>query len=82
MKTLLILDYAAEVLHLCYILSIALFRITVRAAVFCYVAGETVGKAYYEWTPVYDFDFSRVDASLQAYLGGTRQLSHPVMIRS
>ena len=81
MKTLLILDYAAEVLHLCYILSIALFRLTVRAAVFCYVAGETLGKAYGQ-TPVYAFDFSRVDASLRAYLGGTRQLSHPAWSRS
>ena len=81
MKTLLILDYTAEVLHLCYILLTMLFRLTVRAAVFCYVSGETLGKAYGQ-TPVYAFDFSRVDASLQVYLGGTRQLSHPVMIRS
>ena len=80
MKTLLILDWTAEVFHLCYILLTMVFRLTVRVAVFCYVAGETVGKAYGQ-TPVYAFDFSRVDASLQAYLGGTRQLSHPALSR-
>ena len=57
-----------------------LFRLTVRVAVFCYVAGETLGKAYGQ-TPVYAFDFSRVDANLRAYLGGTYPLSHPALTR-
>ena len=52
MKLLTLLDYSAEVLHLCYILSIALFRFTVKAAVFTYVAWEYGSKYYhrlYDW---------------------------------
>ena len=47
MTTLLILDWTAEVLHLCYILSIAFFRFAVKAAVFIYVASEYASEYYH-----------------------------------
>ena len=81
MKILLTLDYAAEVLHLCYILLTALFRFTVKAAVFTYVLGQTVGNYYYSLTEL-SLRINPVDANLQAYLGGMRQLSHPALSRS
>ena len=80
MKILLTLDYAAEVLHLCYILLTALFRFTVKAAVFTYVLGQTAGTYYRSLTEL-SFEINPVDASLQAYLGGTRLLSHPALSR-
>ena len=84
MKTLLILDYTAEVFHLCYLLLTALFRLTVKAAVFTYVLGQTVGNYYYSLTELsFRINLSSpAGASLRAYLGETRQLSHPLMIRS
>ena len=71
MTLLTLLDYTAEVLHLCYLLAIALFRLTVQVAVVCYVAGEMVAK--HIRLPEYSFDFSRVVSNLQVYLGGTIQ---------
>ena len=80
MKILLTLDYAAEVLHLCYILLTALFRLTVRLAVFTYVLGQAVGNYYYSLTEL-SFEINPSVSNLQAYLGGTRQLSHPAWNR-
>ena len=80
MKILLTLDYAAEVLHLCYILLTALFRLTVRLAVFFYVLGQAVGNYYYSLTEL-SFEINPAVSNLQAYLGGTRQLSHPAWNR-
>ena len=48
MTPLLILDYSAEVLHLCYILLTALFRFTVKAAVAAYVIGQYVSEYYHQ----------------------------------
>ena len=81
MTTLVILDYAAEILELLYIFTTALLRLTVRVAVLCYVAGKAAGDYYHSTAPIYTFDFSRVDANLQSYLGGRRLQSHPAMIR-
>ena len=80
MKILLTLDYAAEVLHLCYILLTALFRLTVRLAVFTYVLGQTVGSYYHSLTEL-SFEINPAVSNLQAYLGGRRQLSHPAWNR-
>ena len=81
MTTLLILDYCAEILHLLYILTTALFRLLVKGAVVCFILGQTA-RIYYDSLTELSFEISPVDANLQAYLGGTRQLSHPAMIRS
>ena len=80
MKILLTLDYAAEVLHLCYLILTALFRFTVKAAVFTYVLGQTVGNYYHSLTEL-SFEINPAVSNLQAYLGGTRQLSHPALTR-
>ena len=48
MTTLTVLDYTAEVLHLCYILLTALFRFTVKAAVVVYVIGQYASEYYHQ----------------------------------
>lgn len=81
MKTLLILDYAAEVLHLCYILLTALFRLSVKAAVFCYVSGQTVGNYYHSLTGL-SLELNPFVANHPLYPDERRLQFHPAMIRS
>ena len=80
MTTLLILDYCAEILHLLYILTTALFRLLVKGAVVCFILGQTVGNYYHSLTEL-SFEINPAVSNLQAYLGGTRQLSHPALTR-
>ena len=80
MTTLLILDYCAEILHLLYILTTATLRLLVKGAVVCFILGQAA-RSYYDSLTELSLELSPVDASLQAYLGGTRQLSHPALSR-
>ena len=83
MKILLTLDYAAEVLHLCYILLTATFRLTLRLAVFTYVLGQTVGSYYHSLS---EMTFTIQPSNLfvanhPLYLDGRRPQFHPAMSR-
>ena len=67
MTTLLLLDYAAEVLHLCYILTIALFRFTVKAAVFCYIVGQYASEYYHSLSDWLSPLIKRVNTTAPTY---------------
>ena len=80
MTILLILDYCAELLHLLYIITAALFRLLVKGAVVCFILGQTA-RIYYDSLTELSLEINLAGASPQAFLAGKRQLSHPALNR-